>query len=165
MTRTNETINFAVIARRKKIGELYLQGKLQIEIASMLGINQGSVSRHLKAILAAWRQATLQDFAFRRAEELAKLDHLEAEAWKSWRASKGNREETGERKEDASGKKLLTQIRSEQRTGDISYLRMVVWCIERRCKLLGLDAPSKIASSATPKPAKRIEIRDELSRR
>lgn len=34
--------------------------------------------------------------------------------------------------------------------GDTKFLAGVQWCIERRCKLLGLDAPSKsITASAT----------------
>lgn len=38
--------------------------------------------------------------------------------------------------------------RSEQRNGNLAYLSGVQWCIDRRCKILGLDAPIKAQINA-----------------
>jgi len=39
----------------------------------------------------------------------------------------------------------LTKVKEEQREGNVAYLQMIERIIERQCKILGMDAPSKIA--------------------
>ncbi len=134
--------------RRAKVAKLYLQGKSQHAIALEVGINQGNVSRDLEAIRQQWLESSLVDFNAARARELAKIDLMEAEANDAWERSKLNREIQSVKKTTGDqGDKTETAMRKEEQTGNPEYLRVVEWCIDRRCKLLGLDAPLKVAST------------------
>lgn len=73
---------------------------------------------------------------------------MEAEANDAWERSKLNREIQSVKKTTGDqGDKTETAMRKEEQTGNPEYLRVVEWCIDRRCKLLGLDAPLKVAST------------------
>jgi hypothetical protein len=136
----------AQVARdRKRIADLYLKGWLQVDIADEIGVDTSTVSRDLKAIRGEWLQSTLMDFNEARAQELAKIDNLELTYWQAWQRSTENKEvestkviESG-KGEDRKPERLEAATRSEGQAGDPRFLQGVQWCIERRCKLLGLD--------------------------
>ena len=67
-------------------------------------------------------KSSVSDFNQRKAEELAKIDNVEREAWVAWTTSKGN----------------------QTPAGDPRFLQNVQWCIQKRCKILGLDAAEKL---------------------
>ncbi len=100
-----------------KTAQLYLQGLDQRRIAQEIGVSQPQIHKDLKKIKKEWLASALRDFDAARAQELAKIDHLEAKAWEAY--------ENGER------------------AGDPQLLKQVAWCIDRRCKLLALDAPPR----------------------
>lgn len=100
---------------RAETASLYLQGTTQAAIGERQGFTQQQISYDLKAIRRAWLESSLVDFNERRALELAKLDHLEAVAWAAW-----------DRSDD-----------------DKKFLDVVLGCIQKRCKMFGLDAPLK----------------------
>ena len=134
----------AQLARdRRRAADLYLQGWLQAEIAKELGINQSTVSRDLKALHKQWLASSLMDINEAKARELAKVDRLEREYWQAWQESRGQQESsTSETVEGTGGqKRARVQVRQEDRAGDPRFLTGVQWCIERRCKILGMDAP------------------------
>lgn len=105
---------------------LYLQGWTQLRIAERLNLTRQQIGYDLKAIFTRWRESSVRDFDEKRAEELAKVNHVEQTYWDSWEQS---------RKPNKAG--LPTE------PGDPRFLSGVERCIERRCKLLGLDAPEK----------------------
>ena len=137
-------------ADRRRVAALYLQGRYQVDIAAELGIDQSTVSRDLKAIRKEWRASSVRDFDEARAQELAKIDELEREAWAAWERSKAEtRTVTRRRRQvpagDGTAGELSEQsLKTEQRHGDISYWNAVLKCVERRCALLGLDEPQKL---------------------
>ena len=146
----------AQIARdRKKIGELYLKGTLQADIAAKLSIDQSTVSRDIKALFAEWRKSALVDINEAKARELAKIDALELTYWAAWERSCEDAEtETRKTKgvikryEDGDGQFVAERPAEVDKTskgqaGDPRFLQGVQWCIERRCKILGVDAPEK----------------------
>lgn len=67
-------------------------------------------------------------------------------------------DETGE--PDKRFKVKITE-RTEEQLGDPRYLQIVSWCIERTCKLLGLDAPTKITADITLWEAAKIVAAEE----
>ena len=136
--------NTASHDRRQKIAERYLRGEYQTTIAADLGINQAQVSRDLKAIRQAWLASQIRDFDAAKAQELAKIDHVEAAAWVAWARSTADKE-TIIREADANQKPKKAVRRTEGQAGDATFLRVVLDCIERRCKILGLDAPQRFA--------------------
>lgn len=129
-----------VISDRLEVARLYLEGKWQHEIAKLLGISQQQVSYDLQAIQSQWQDMPVRELSELKAKELAKIDNLERTYWQAWEKSLQPKEVTQTTKEED---KVKVGKRTEQRNGNPSYLSGVQWCIERRCKLCGLDAPTK----------------------
>lgn len=137
----------------RRITDMYLQGKTQAEIASVIGLAQQQVSYDLAIIQRRWKTDTAINLDEAKQKELSRIDTLERTYWDAWEHSAG--EHTKTRTEQALGilgdddeKKLpLSKVTTEVETllGVPAFLSGVMSCIERRCKLLGLDAPTKIA--------------------
>jgi hypothetical protein len=132
--------------RRTTVARLYLQQRTQAEIAGAVGVNQGTVSRDLKAIQAEWQRHRLDDFAQAQLRELARIDQVEREYWEAWERSCHNWEQTHQEKTTApAGDRLKAGTRTEVRDGNPKFLRGVERCIELRCKITGAFAAVKIA--------------------
>lgn len=123
------------------IAELYLRGKSQHEIAKHIGISQKMISIDLALIRSRWAEKYISDINQAKFEELAKIDQLELTYWEAWDRSCKEKTSKSVEKNDSRGNKQ--QIRKEERDGNPAYLAGVQWCIERRCKILGLDSPDK----------------------
>lgn len=136
-----------IIRDRRRIADLYLQGWTQADIAEDVGRGIGTVNRDLKAIQAQWIDSALIDFDEAKAKELAKVDRLEREYWDAWERSKENKEVTTKEQTKGAGVvgdgKIKAQKRSEGQVGHAAFLTGVQWCIERRCKIIGIDAAIK----------------------
>lgn len=138
-----------------EVARLYLQGMTQAAIAAQLSkdssrsytVTQRTISRDMEVVRKRWLDSSLRNFDAAKAQELAKIDNLEREAWESWHRSIGTRRVTSTGRETGGrdGNKDKAQVRTEDMLGDPRYLAQIQSCIDRRCKLLGLDAPAKIA--------------------
>jgi predicted transcriptional regulator len=128
---------------RRKIADLYLQGWIQADIADELTISQQTVSNDLKALHGEWLASALMDFSEAKSQELAKIDRLEREYWQAWERSCEDAESVTQ-EGTAEGVDKVKKT-SKGQAGDPRFLQGVQWCIERRCKILGVDAPEKYA--------------------
>lgn len=139
----NSTHNTTEIAqRRQQVAERYLRGEYQSAIASSLGVDTATVSRDLAAVRAAWLASAVRDFDAAKAQELAKIDEVERAAWQAWERSTQNKEVAiQEAGEDKKLKKAV--LRKEGQSGNPAFLNTILTCIERRCAILGLDAPKR----------------------
>ena len=127
----------------------YLKGVYQSEIAKILGLTQGQISQDIKTIQARWRKSTTFNLDEHKAMELAKLDELERTAWDAWEKSTGERTKARQVK---SGEAVMSaSMEKEQRDGNPAFLDTVLKCIDRRVKILGIDAPAKIESRTVDK--------------
>ena len=138
---------------RREIASLYLQGKTQQAIAERLNMTRQMVGYDLKAIQRRWREDTSRNLDEDKARELAKLDELERTHWQAWEDSleqvtteSSARTTSGRGNGDGSVTEQAA-IRREGKQGNPAYLRGVMECIDRRCKLLGLDSPQKLEHS------------------
>ena len=89
-------------------------------------------------------------------EELAKINHLEMVYWDAWHKSCEDaqtitRKSKGviRKYEDGGGGFVSEQPaevgqRTQGQVGDPRYLAGVQWCIDRRCKILGVDEATKL---------------------
>jgi hypothetical protein len=142
----NET---TILERRQQVAAAYLRGEYQTDIAARFGISQQQVSLDLKAIRAAWLNAAVRDFDAAKAQELAKIDTVEREYWLAWERSKQNKEVTIQESDGTYDEKTRqprikkASLRKEGQSGNPAYLAGVLTCIERRCAILGLDAPKR----------------------
>lgn len=138
---------------RVEIARRYLRGESQASIGIALGMTQQMVSYDLAVIEKRWQTLAVRDLSEAKAKELAKIDHLEVTYWEAWEESRLDKEITTEKQsggETSQGegetspepKKEIT-LRREGQAGSPAFLTGVQWCIERRCKILGIDAPTK----------------------
>ena len=138
------------------IAERYLHGYRQQDIAIELDLSQPTVSNDLQTLYGRWQESALMDVDEAKARELARIDELEYTYWQEWEASKAPKEITATKKTsrpDDQGKpmpeKAEASIRKEERLGDPRYLAGVQWCIQRRCAILGIDAPQHTKLTGT----------------
>ncbi len=132
----------------ERITTLYLKGWRQVDIATELGLSRQQIGYDLITIQKRWRESTAINMDEAKQKELARLDELEREYWQAWESSKAERtkarQETDGTK-DKTGKPIVkkSSMEKEQRDGNPAFLQGVLSCIDRRCKLLGLDAPTE----------------------
>jgi len=141
---------------RREIADLYLQGWLQSAIAAHINkdtsrdytLSQQMISYDLIRLQEQWRESALVDINEAKAQELAKIDRLEREYWDAWERSKENAETSvSERVDDGKGGHTKAQLRAVGQVGDPRFLAGVMSCIDRRCKILGVDAPDKSSNT------------------
>lgn len=89
-----------------------------------MGVSLSTVKRDLEAVRLMWVESAAKELALHKAEQLAKLDMLESEAWAAWRRS---------------CEKAVNGDSGETPEANPRYMALVFQCIDRRCKLLRLD--------------------------
>lgn len=148
---------------RRDLADMYLQGWTQAEIADHLNkdperdytLTQQMISYDLLRLQKAWRDSALVDIDEVKANELAKVDRLEREYWRGWERSCEDAETVTQktrgvvkkyRNDDGvfvSERPAEVDKTSKGQAGDPRFLNGVEWCIERRCKIFGVDAPTR----------------------
>jgi len=129
-----------------EIATRYLRRERQVDIGLALDLSQQQISYYLRKLRAEWRTRAGAQIDEAQAEELAKIDALEAEYWREYaRSQKPLRRftRTQETKDTPQGKLEIDRtVRSRSaRLGATEYLKGVAWCIEARCRILGLTGP------------------------
>ena len=152
--------------KEKALG-LYIKGdKSAREIAEVLNVSVQYVGRQLKQIKDAWLESTLVDFNRRQNQELARIDALEAEYWSAWEGSKSDetREALEYVDEDSIMRLSRKRLETIKKNGTSSFLQGIQWCIEQRCKILGLHAPKEIKIDQHQRKTKELPelTREEL---
>jgi len=138
---------------RRKIADLYLKGWIQADIAAEIGMAQQTVSNDIKALQKDWLASALIDFNEAKSQELAKVDRLEREYWQAWERSCEDAETITEKARASKGSERPDSVektkQAKGQAGDPRFLNGVQWCIDRRCKILGIDAASKVDISGS----------------
>jgi hypothetical protein len=134
--------------RRQQVAELYLKGKYQYEIAQLIGVTQQQISLDLKAVQQQWLASSIRDFDAVKAQEIAKLDHIEREALEAWTLSRQPREVTVTKRITGKDPRYEASVRREHHpTGDPRFLQVAQRCVEQRCDLLGLSTAAEAAKA------------------
>jgi len=157
---------------RVDIARLYLvEHKTQDEIAVIYKVTQQQISYDLAQMAEEWRAQRLQAIDVHKDQELVRIGILEREYWDAWKRSQ--RDAVTKTTESVPGKPdddeipdgidlepdELAQVmasrdteaivkRVEKRVGQVgakAFLEGFQWCSENRRKLMGLDAPTKVA--------------------
>ena len=134
-----------ILARRQQVAALYLTGRYQSEIAAIVGVTQPQISADLAALRKQWLASSLRDFDTAIAEELKKVDRVEIEYWRGWERSLTDRVQTLAEVTHGEKPSRKHSRRREGQAGDPRFLDGVLQCVKRRCALLGLNAPTKVA--------------------
>lgn len=131
---------------RAVIARLILEGWTFREIAAEFDgrLSRSQVHRDMEAIGKLWRARAVNDVDTLRKEELARIDHVYRVAFEGWIRSLRPREETSTKTVEADRGRTEAAVKRSERDGNPRFLAVVLSCIDRRAKLLGLDAPTRI---------------------
>lgn len=167
-TRGVDTRNKRTAAQKE--ADLSLVAKLLIrenltqrEIADKIAENRNyslsteQISNDIKELIKRWRDAYLDDIDILKGRELQRIDQLESAYWDSYdRSLKGinefredvteftNEEDRlGEEDTPTKKKKFVSRKFQNERDGESKFLSGIQWCIDKRCEILGLNAPLK----------------------
>jgi hypothetical protein len=100
--------------RRAVVAERLLQGWTERRIAAELGISPAMAHKEAAKVKQAWRESAVETIDTLRGREDAKLTALEAPLWPRVKA------------------------------GEVRAIEAVLKIMERRARLLGLDAPERV---------------------
>ena len=126
-------------------------------------ISSLQVGYDVRELLKRWRDAYFDDIDVLKGRELQRIDQLESAYWDSYeRSLKGINEFkedvtefTSEDKVDMIGssddvegekkrtKRFMSRKFQNERDGEAKFLNGIQWCIDKRCEILGLNAPVK----------------------
>lgn len=123
-------------AQLPEIAALYLQGKTMREIGQRVGLSARVVHRDLEEVRGRWRARATENFQALVDEQVARLDKIEAESWDRFYASQ--REQTKRLAKEAPNGRT-TSLERVDAVGDPRWLQIALQCVERRCRILGLD--------------------------
>jgi hypothetical protein len=96
--------------------------------------------KQLPVILNKRQEEVTKALAEAKQRELERIDVLEREYWQAWENSKGEQQRSTASKQ---GELSRAQIVKYESAGDPRFLAGVQWCVEQRCKMLGLLAAVK----------------------
>jgi hypothetical protein len=147
--KTKKRQKFAQAERRRQVAELYLSGLTQEQVAARLHTTQKTVSKDVAAVEEMWREDCVAANDRRKGQVLAGLEMLRACAWDAFRRTQGKQTRTvTEGRPAAPGSPPKTSkvlITSEESSGDPRFLQTVLSTYQEEAKLLGLNAPAKLA--------------------
>lgn len=165
--------------RRMDVARMYLEGHSLYTMADKHGVAHTTIKNDLKHIRQAWLQRMAEAFDAKKAEELAKIDHVEDQAWVGWYSSlrddvvRSRRTETMPAKEEegevetprskrgyinaseygvAARKVVLKTVEVFEKrgqSGNPRFLEVVMSCVEMRMKALGMLKESSATASAS----------------
>ena len=108
-------------------------------------ISHVTVAADIKFLLKQWRDDRIHDITNQKLIELTKIDKLEQTYWEAWEKSVENHKKviSKNKGKTTSATPEFSEITNMEirEFGEPRYLQGIERCIDKRCKLLGLDAP------------------------
>ncbi|WP_162055040.1 hypothetical protein [Pontibacter pamirensis] len=154
---------------RNIVAEYYIKGYSTRSIAKLIGetvgngytVTHNTVSKDIRALLKQWSADRINDIDQRKTIELEKLDKLERTYWEAWEKSARDHKKKSIKvsgKAKTPKEKLYREITEAEIVayGNPSFLSGIQWCIDKRCKILGIDAPAQMDLTSKGQPIKRI---------
>ena len=146
-TKTEQSLVMANIVT------LMARRKTNREIAEELGLSPSTVHQYQKKVREGWLERMHGTYDELRARELHEIDEVQRKAEEAYEASKGRKKRTATRSsfvggdKDGQNRTLKAQeqnvVQLEKPEGDPRFLDIIMKCIDRRIKLMGLDEPTK----------------------
>ena len=155
-----DAVNRVELTKRQiEVSELLLRGNTYRQIAVAVKVKSTrTVHDDVQHVLAIWREEHQHNIDEWIALELERIGRVESEAWEGWERSKkaaqtvavktaklimrGGR---GKDRYELPGEQVEKTETVKEQVGDARFLELALKCTERRCVLLGLNAPEKIA--------------------
>ena len=135
---------------QSKLAEMYLHGFSTADMAMRLGLTRRTVQAELSAIRKDWRTRTHLDFQSALFQQLDRIDLIEKYAFDGWERSLAQVSvETRQATAASSGQVTRATVRTGSGVGDRGFLAQMAWCVEQRCKILGLEKPVAVEVRGT----------------
>lgn len=152
------------------ITSLYLKGNSYRVIANKIKEELGQtisfvmVGNYVNKMLEEWKQQRVSKIDDMKTIELSRIANLENTYWQGWERSLAGSKRTSDKQKakprrtrDVNG--VLTETMSveqaekssytEETFGDPRFLDGIKWCIQMRCKILGVEAPIEFKGNIT----------------
>ena len=138
------------LSDRSKLAGLYLHGVSTTEMAVRVGLTRRTVQAELVAIRDDWKGRTQIDFESAIAQQLDRVDLVEKYAFEGWERSLTRKTvETKQAVRTVNGQVDRATLRAETGDGNPAFLARMSWCIEQRCRILGLEKPREVTIQGT----------------
>jgi hypothetical protein len=146
-----------IAARRAKVARYRALGETERSIAARFGVTQQLISADLKVIRAEWRRAMIKEYDAYKAEQVATINAVAAEALRGWRRSLRDAEKVTRKvtpadppPSPAAGEGDAATVPpssptvteetavTEGQAGDPRFLQVMLKCVEERNRLYGV---------------------------
>ncbi len=144
-----------LLQRRLEVGDMLKRRIPQAEMARRLQVDQGTISRDVKAILKLWANELAGKAATLRAREAYTLDHLELMAQLNMENALAKRQALDEAKDGGKISQAWERYDRSARAWFEERIRIQ----ERRAKLLNLDAQVLQTNVAVQVPISFIQMK------
>lgn len=137
----------------KIIVDLYLKGNSMEAIRGLAEEATGGhkftasvIGKYIAKAVNGWKETKTQMVENHRAIELAKINKLEGTYWDAWLRSCDivkSKSQTKKRGTGDDSKLSVAHVKEDQKpsSGDPQFLKGIQWCVEMRCKILGIEVP------------------------
>lgn len=137
-----------------EIETLSLRGHSAREIAEILSqsesrdytLSRQQVQYDIDKLDEIWQAEAIAEIDKAKRRVLAEIKDLQHEYWSAWKRSQEDAESEITKMQGtdpAKPGKLEKQQKREGQSGNPAFLRGVEWCINKRCEILGINAPVK----------------------
>lgn len=165
MARPNKLSQAEREERHDLLAQMYVKGYTQAEMAAELGLVQSTINKEIRKMVDRWAGTKFEDLDRYKSEQLHRINMMESELWEAWEKSKTarkvivNKSKSGELLNDVdaiTGRPIKVQedkywklatTEEEATGGDMQYMNGIMWCVSERSKILGINAPKKVAQT------------------
>lgn len=129
--------------------DLYLKGNSQPKVRELMRDATGghsfsivTINKYINDSVREWVEQKNDLISTYKAIELEKINKIEQTAWEAWDRSIGAIVTISSKKEktDSGGMAVVHKNEQEKQSpGDPRFLTVMQWCVEQRCKILGME--------------------------
>ena len=134
-------------AYRAELSICYRKGWFVHRMMEKFSKSRRQIQRDCRLLDQRCLDAQVKNVSIRRAQEVAKIGLVETEAWTAWDRSKEAAETRTQKMRKAepggAGSPIEATIKTEDQSGDATYLRLVLEATRERRKVLGTDSPDR----------------------
>jgi len=152
------------------VAEMYLRAETQEAIRAAVEklhrvdrpeftLSRQQIGYDIKVLIKRWQGSQLLNIDAAKARELARIDQVERESWDAWERSKLDAEiitEKGKGKGGGKPDSVEKTIQRKGQVGDPRFIDKVCWCVEQRCKILGIYETSRVDVTSGGEPIRVI---------
>jgi len=157
----NKRTKAQVVADRAVIADMMIEGRGIHYITEHINnirdgynLSMSAINYDINVIRKQWIESYLEDINAAKAKELARIDRIEMAAWDAWELSKRTvtkteKERTENEQVGKTGlafqkhRKVKAKTTETERDADKEFMKVIQWCVEQRCKILGINAPQR----------------------